>query len=72
MRMCEDLGQATGVENQHDDTKDQHKSIDFNCRSVFVNATSTILEGERDYIEQTLATPTRQRLCFLRGVVKMF
>ena len=27
MRMCEDLGQATGVENQHDDTKYWHNSV---------------------------------------------
>ena len=42
----------------------------FNSRSVFV-VVGTILEGERDYGEQTLATPTLQRLHFLRGVANM-
>ena len=43
----------------------------FYSRSVFVIATSRILEGERDYGEETLATPTLQRLHVLRGVVNM-
>ena len=42
-----------------------------NSRSVFVVAASAILEGERDYSEQTLATPTLQRSHVLRGVVDM-
>ena len=43
----------------------------FNSRSVFVVAVSAILEGERDYSEQPLATPTLSRSHFLRGVVNM-
>ena len=43
----------------------------FNFRSVFVAAVSRILEGERDYGDQTLATPTLQRSHILRGVVNM-
>ena len=43
----------------------------FTSRSVFVVAASTILEGERDYDEQTLATPMLQILYFLRGVVNI-
>ena len=43
----------------------------FNSRSVFAVAVSTILEGERDYDEQALATPMFQILCFLRGVANM-
>ena len=43
----------------------------FDSRLVFVVAASTILEGERDYGEQTLATPTLQRSHVLRGVVHM-
>ena len=39
---------------------------------MFVKAVSTIREGERDYGEQTLATPTLQRSHVLRGVVHMF
>ena len=27
MRMCEDLGQAIGVENQYDSTNDDHKFV---------------------------------------------
>ena len=50
----------------------QHISISeqiFNSRSVFIVAARRILDGERDYGEQTLATPTLRRLHFLRGVV---
>ena len=43
----------------------------LNSRLVFVIGASAILEGERDYSEQTLATPTLQRSHFLRGVVNM-
>ena len=43
----------------------------LNSRLVFV-VDGAILEGERDYSEQTLATPTLQRSHFLRGVVHMF
>ena len=43
----------------------------LNYRLVFVICASEILEGERDYNEQTLATPTFQRMHFLRGVVNM-
>ena len=52
----------------------QHISISesiFHYRLVFVIAVSTILEGERDYGEQALATPALQRSHFLRGVVNM-
>ena len=41
----------------------------FNDLSVLVVAVSTILEGERDYGEQALATPTLQRSHVLRRVV---
>ena len=41
------------------------------CRLVFVVGASAILEGERDYSEQTLATPTLQRMQFLCGVANM-
>ena len=43
----------------------------LNYRSVFVVGASAIPEGEQDYSEQTLATPTRQRMHFLRGVINM-
>ena len=43
----------------------------LSLRLVFVVGASSILEGERDYSEQTLATPTLQRMYFLRGVVNM-
>ena len=43
----------------------------FDSRSVFVIAVSTVLEGERDYGKQTLATPILQILHVLRGVVNM-
>ena len=43
----------------------------FNDRSVFVVAASALREGERDYSEQTLATPTLQISHFLRGVVNL-
>ena len=43
----------------------------WDYRSVFVVAASAILEGERDYSEQTLATPTLQRMRFLHRVVNM-
>ena len=66
--MCEELGRATGVRNQHYYEKYQSELV-FLSRSVFVVAVSTILEGERDYGEQTLATPIFQILHFLRGVV---
>ena len=33
---------------------------------------SAILEGERNFSEQTLSTPTLQRSHFLRGVVNVF
>ena len=72
MRTCEDLGQATGVENHHDDK--QNTSISYlidNFRSVFLVSARTILEGERDYGEQALATPTLQRLYVLHGVVNV-
>ena len=36
---------------------------------MFVLTVSRILEGKRGYGEQTLATPTLQRLHFLRGVL---
>ena len=39
---------------------------------MFVVAVSAILEGERGYHEQTLATPILQTLHVLRGVVNMF
>ena len=39
------LGQATGVDNQHADTKPNISVIILNDRSVFVVAISTILEG---------------------------
>ena len=41
----------------------------FNYRSVCVEAAPRILEGERDYDEQTSAAPTLQRTHVLRGVV---
>ena len=41
----------------------------FDSRSVSVVAEIAILEGERDYSEQALTTPTLQRSHFLRGVV---
>ena len=44
----------------------------FNSRLVFVACASAILEGERDYSEQTLASPTFQRMYCLRGVVNMY
>ena len=50
----------------------QHISISefvFNYRSVFILAARRILEGERDYADQALATATLQRLCVIRGVV---
>ena len=40
-------------------------------RSVFVTAVGAILEGERDYSEQILATPTLQRSHVLGGVVNI-
>ena len=40
-------------------------------RSVFVVAVSIIFEGERYYGEQTLATPTLQRLRFVHGLVNV-
>ena len=43
----------------------------MNYRSVFEVAVSTILEGERDYDEQTLATPMFQILYVLRGVANI-
>ena len=43
----------------------------LNYRLVFVASTGAILEGERDYSEQTLATPTLQRMHVLRGDVNM-
>ena len=43
----------------------------FDYRSVFVVVVITTLEGERDYGEQTLATPTFQRSHVFRGVVNM-
>ena len=43
----------------------------FNSRLVFVIGARAIFEGQRDYSEQTLATPTLQRMHFLRGVVNM-
>ena len=45
--------------------------LNFDSCTVFVEAVGTIREGERDYGEQTLATPTLQRSHFLRGVVHM-
>ena len=37
MAMCEKLGQATRVQNQYDDTKDEHQGVVlFVYRSVFV------------------------------------
>ena len=42
----------------------------FDSRSVCVVVTNKI-EGERDYGEQALATPTLQRSHCLRGVVNM-
>ena len=38
---------------------------------MFVAAAGAILEGKRDYSEQTLATPTLQRMHVFRGVVNM-
>ena len=43
----------------------------LNSRLVFVGGASAILEEERDYSEQTLATPTLQRTHVLRGVVNL-
>ena len=63
--MCEDLGQATGVQ------KTNISEFKYHYRSVFVIAVNTILEGERDDGEQALATPTLPRSHFLRGVVHM-
>ena len=45
--------------------------LNLDSRLVFVKTVSTSLEGERDYGEQTLATPKRQRSHVLRGVVHM-
>ena len=36
MAMCEELGSATGVQNQYDDMKDLHKFVEFDYRLVFV------------------------------------
>ena len=71
MPTCEDLGQATGVENHTMIQQTSISEITFNSRSVFVIAVGRILEGERDYREQTVATLTFQRLHVLRGVVIM-
>ena len=52
----------------------EHISISefiFNSRFVFVIAAGRIPQGERDYSEHTLATPTLQRSHCLRGVVNM-
>ena len=38
---------------------------------MFIVAARRFLEGERDYGEQALATPTLQRLHVLRGVVHL-
>ena len=43
----------------------------MNYHSVFVVAVITLLEGDRDYDEQTLASPMFQILSFLRGVVNI-
>ena len=43
----------------------------FNFRSALVLAVRRILEGKRDYGEQTLATLTLQRSHFLRGVANI-
>ena len=51
--------------------KTRISEVHFNYHSVFVLAVSTILEGERDYGEQTLATLTLQRSRVLRGVVNV-
>ena len=69
LRACEDLGKATGSQNQHHDTKDSHKLDYLRHRSVYIVAARRILEGEQDYGDQTLATPTLPRLYFLRGLV---
>ena len=52
----------------------QHIDISMliiDSRLVSVEAARTVLEGERDYGEQALATPTLQRSHVLRGVVHM-
>ena len=43
----------------------------LNYRFAFVVAAGAILEGERDYSEHTLATPTLERMHVLRGVVNL-
>ena len=69
--MCEDFRKATGVQNQYDDTKNCINVLILCSRSVFVIVVVGNLAGERDYGEQTLATPTHQRLHVPRGVVNM-
>ena len=71
MRICNDLGQATGVRINTMIRMINRSQLMLNDRSVFVVTASAILEGERDHSEQTLATPTLQRSQFLRGVVNM-
>ena len=70
MAMCEELGLATGVQNQDDDTKDWHTCVDF-WLSLGWSSRNAKLKGERDYGEQTLATPKFQRSHVRRGVVNM-
>ena len=55
----------------YDDTKHNRSQSILNDRLAFVIGASAILEGERDYSEQTLATPTLLRMHFLRGVVNV-
>ena len=71
MGMCEELYQATGVQNRHDDTNIHIRVFSFASPSVFAVVVDKTLEGERDYDEHTLATPTFQRSHFRIGVVNM-
>ena len=69
--MCEELGLATGVQNQYDDTKTYIIVLMFDSSSVLVVVVIRNLEGERDHCQQRLATYTFLKSSFRRGVVHM-
>ena len=71
--MCEELGLATSVQNQYDDTKDSHTYVFFYLLShgVCNSRHKKNLEGEQDSGQQTLATWTCLRSHCSRRVVLM-
>ena len=61
MAMSEELGLATSAQNQYDGIKDWYECDEFWFSLGVCSSRKPTIEGQREYGEQTLATPSFQR-----------